>query len=774
MALVTLRVLGIVLRSTGKAMRDHGIKWRGKTLLDLDYADDLSILDENASFSFSFDALNEISEEARDLIKHLICSANQRLGRNGLSDFKVVATTRHVEESTELKECLKKAGEDPVIKMDVTDDASIEAALKETQKRIDKLDILINNAGITNRNHPEDKALEINRQEMLDVYNTDVVGALVVTRAFRPLMEKSDVKKVKGNGFCVPFVPPGIKCMKIPYSPTIFEAPRIIRPTIFDLFVADPTVIPQDPSNDPTIFPKRKPFEGDERVEEGYNPRSLPRRSPSQDAHEPSESPPPPSPYNKDQDPGDKGKSDTPYNEPPPESIRRGGPKKDPPKDPDTGQRSASRKSKEEEIIRQGHREPQPSVNRIRGRKYTPEEQREDKNPATSPSGRNITGPLVSVNRLRRNRPKQAFPSASMEGKKPTEDPSKPKGDIKGDPDRVGGYGGSNVDIEKEKEKEKKKSASRFCFRIMSEKGGDKEKNDSRKEPLRTGVESQELPEKTEDWLPGEPSFPKQDLVEEESVVGEPPKPEDMASSAPVDDGPFVPPGEENSDLEKTRATQRESQIGIRSNTPDLIDIFYEEIKHKSDDEFVVVNPHENSESVEIHETNIETTFKVIANGQKSSQTNSGEAKEEGSEELGKPGSVKKPHPYSIYTGEDKANIYEDSRHIPEISPERPTEFPEPRHHQEWQPNEIPEAPSPPRPSPSNDPTGKRSERKHGPYPKRPSPDPGKISPGPRGPLKPPSPGDSNPLPSPGGPVIPPDPALNLPQFSNQKRSFRW
>ena len=27
-------------------MGDHGIKWGGKTLLDLDYADDLSILDE--------------------------------------------------------------------------------------------------------------------------------------------------------------------------------------------------------------------------------------------------------------------------------------------------------------------------------------------------------------------------------------------------------------------------------------------------------------------------------------------------------------------------------------------------------------------------------------------------------------------------------------------------------------------------------------------------------------------------------------------------------
>ncbi|KAK2706109.1 hypothetical protein QYM36_016210, partial [Artemia franciscana] len=41
-----------------------------------------------ASFSFPSDAANEISEEARDLIKQLICSANQRLGRNGLSDFK--------------------------------------------------------------------------------------------------------------------------------------------------------------------------------------------------------------------------------------------------------------------------------------------------------------------------------------------------------------------------------------------------------------------------------------------------------------------------------------------------------------------------------------------------------------------------------------------------------------------------------------------------------------------------------------------------------------
>ena len=30
-------------------MGEHGIKWEGKTFLDLDYADDLGILDESVS-----------------------------------------------------------------------------------------------------------------------------------------------------------------------------------------------------------------------------------------------------------------------------------------------------------------------------------------------------------------------------------------------------------------------------------------------------------------------------------------------------------------------------------------------------------------------------------------------------------------------------------------------------------------------------------------------------------------------------------------------------
>ena len=51
--------MDFVLRSKGKNMGDHGIKWGGKTFLDLANADDLSILNESVS------KINELSEVLR-------------------------------------------------------------------------------------------------------------------------------------------------------------------------------------------------------------------------------------------------------------------------------------------------------------------------------------------------------------------------------------------------------------------------------------------------------------------------------------------------------------------------------------------------------------------------------------------------------------------------------------------------------------------------------------------------------------------------------------
>ena len=56
---VWIILMDFVLRSTGNAMGHHGIKWGGKNLLDLDYAEDLSVLDESMS------KMNELLEVLR-------------------------------------------------------------------------------------------------------------------------------------------------------------------------------------------------------------------------------------------------------------------------------------------------------------------------------------------------------------------------------------------------------------------------------------------------------------------------------------------------------------------------------------------------------------------------------------------------------------------------------------------------------------------------------------------------------------------------------------
>jgi hypothetical protein len=51
--------MDFILRSTAEAMGEHGIKWGKKILLELDYANDLSILDKNVS------DMNELLEVLR-------------------------------------------------------------------------------------------------------------------------------------------------------------------------------------------------------------------------------------------------------------------------------------------------------------------------------------------------------------------------------------------------------------------------------------------------------------------------------------------------------------------------------------------------------------------------------------------------------------------------------------------------------------------------------------------------------------------------------------
>jgi NAD(P)-dependent dehydrogenase (short-subunit alcohol dehydrogenase family) len=71
------------------------------------------------------------------------------------------------------------------MQLDVTDDASVEAALGAIDEREGCLDVLVNNAGIST-------AAEVSGPEALKVFDTNAIGLIRVTQAALPLLEKSD------------------------------------------------------------------------------------------------------------------------------------------------------------------------------------------------------------------------------------------------------------------------------------------------------------------------------------------------------------------------------------------------------------------------------------------------------------------------------------------------------------------------------------------------------------------------------------------------------
>ena len=77
-----------VIKSTGKAMGDHRIKWGGKTFLNLNYAEDLSILDESVS---KINELLEVSQAQGARIGLKINSALQTRNKNKHKSVKLLA-----------------------------------------------------------------------------------------------------------------------------------------------------------------------------------------------------------------------------------------------------------------------------------------------------------------------------------------------------------------------------------------------------------------------------------------------------------------------------------------------------------------------------------------------------------------------------------------------------------------------------------------------------------------------------------------------------------
>ena len=68
--------------------------------------------------------------------------------------FRVIATCRNPSQAIELTEVLKKNGQREPLALDVSSLDSIEKCKVQITKENDSIDILINNAGISNKDHP--------------------------------------------------------------------------------------------------------------------------------------------------------------------------------------------------------------------------------------------------------------------------------------------------------------------------------------------------------------------------------------------------------------------------------------------------------------------------------------------------------------------------------------------------------------------------------------------------------------------------------------------
>lgn len=76
------------------------------------------------------------------------------------------------------------------VKLDVTDDDSVDAAANEFTETYGRLDILVNNAGIGARHTPK------LRDAMREVLAVNVVGVVSVTEAFLPLLRRSSTPRL--------------------------------------------------------------------------------------------------------------------------------------------------------------------------------------------------------------------------------------------------------------------------------------------------------------------------------------------------------------------------------------------------------------------------------------------------------------------------------------------------------------------------------------------------------------------------------------------------
>ncbi|MBP2324548.1 NAD(P)-dependent dehydrogenase (short-subunit alcohol dehydrogenase family) [Kibdelosporangium banguiense] len=125
----------------------------------------------------------------------LITGANKGIGYETAAQLAALGMTVVIgARDTQRREEAAKALRVQSVALDVTDPASAQSAAEQVEERFGRLDVLVNNAGITGGSYdpPSKIDLDIVRQ----VFETNYFGVIAVTNAMLPLLLRSPAPRI--------------------------------------------------------------------------------------------------------------------------------------------------------------------------------------------------------------------------------------------------------------------------------------------------------------------------------------------------------------------------------------------------------------------------------------------------------------------------------------------------------------------------------------------------------------------------------------------------
>jgi len=130
----------------------------------------------------------------------LVTGANKGIGYEiaaglGALGWSVGVGARNAERRDAAVEKLRAGGVDAFgVPLDVTDDASVTAAARLVEERAGRLDVLVNNAGVTGGMQQEPTTADL--ATVRTAVETNVIGVMRVTNAMLPLLRRSAAPRI--------------------------------------------------------------------------------------------------------------------------------------------------------------------------------------------------------------------------------------------------------------------------------------------------------------------------------------------------------------------------------------------------------------------------------------------------------------------------------------------------------------------------------------------------------------------------------------------------